>query len=62
MTFAEQRQARALQYRQLAGVQTALVQASNLANVREKHEMAAARWSALAELDERPAVVRSDAK
>jgi hypothetical protein len=54
MTFAEQRQARAEQYRRLAGIQSALIETSSLANVREKHEMAAARWSALADLDERP--------
>ena len=54
MTFVEQRLARAAQYRNLALAQTALVDASSLPHVREKHEMAAAKWSALAELDEQP--------
>jgi hypothetical protein len=54
MTFAEQRQARAARYRLQAGAEIALIESSSLANVREKHEMAAARWTALAEMDERP--------
>jgi hypothetical protein len=54
MTFAEQRQARAAQYRLLADAQSALMQSSDLAHVRDKHELAAARWSALAQLDELP--------
>jgi len=58
MTFAEQRQARAAKYRVQADAELALIGAASLANVREKHEMAAARWSALAELDERPLVNR----
>ena len=54
MTFAEQRQARAAQYRLLAGAQLALMHSSELAHVRDKHELAAARWGALAEVDELP--------
>ena len=57
MTSAEHRLARAAQYRLLAGAQEALVQSSTLPQVREKHELAAARWTALADLDERPMVV-----
>jgi hypothetical protein len=59
MTFAEQRQARAALYRTQAGAQLALVESSSLAQVRDKHERAAARWLALAELDERPMSERS---
>ena len=58
MTYAEQRQARAARYRSQAGAEMAQIEAASLANVREKHEMAAARWNALAELDERPMVTR----
>jgi hypothetical protein len=54
MTFVEQRGARAAQYRRLADAQTALIETSNLPQVRQKHEMAAARWCALAALDEQP--------
>jgi len=54
MTFAEQKQARAVRYRSQADAETALVETSSLANVREKHELAAARWTALAEADDRP--------
>jgi hypothetical protein len=54
VTFTEQRQARAAQYRLLASAQSALMGASSLPHVREKHELAAAKWSALADLDERP--------
>jgi hypothetical protein len=51
MTSAEQKQARAAQYRLLADAQSALMETSVLPNVREKHELAAARWSALAGID-----------
>jgi hypothetical protein len=58
MTFAEQRQARAARYRAQAGAELALIETSGLLNVREKHETAAARWTALAEIDERPQACR----
>jgi hypothetical protein len=54
MTFAQQRQVRAALYRTQAAAQMALGEKSGLTQVREKHEQAAARWTALAELDERP--------
>jgi hypothetical protein len=38
---------------------TGLAEASLLTNVREKHEVAAARWRTLAELDEREGETRS---
>ena len=44
---------RAAEYRRLALVARDLADASALANVREKHELAAARWSDLADLAER---------
>ena len=59
MTFAEQRQARAAQYRLLADAASALMLTSELPHVRDKHELAAARWSALAEVDELPREDRS---
>jgi hypothetical protein len=46
------RQLRAAEYRELASAARALADASPLAHVREKHEEAAARWTALAALDE----------
>jgi hypothetical protein len=42
-------QIRADEYRRLAGEASALAQASGLDNVRDKHELAAAQWTALAE-------------
>jgi len=48
-------EARAAEYRRLASEAEALAQSSLLAHVREKHGQAAARWTALALLDERPA-------
>lgn len=48
------RQARAIEYRRLAIAAGVLAEASLLAHVRGKHEEAAARWTALAILDERP--------
>jgi hypothetical protein len=48
------RQVRAIEYRRLATAANVLAETSLLANVREKHEQAAARWTALAMLDERP--------
>jgi hypothetical protein len=44
---------RAAEYRRLAEAANALVDSSQLANVREKHEVAAARWTDLADLAER---------
>jgi hypothetical protein len=52
--FALKRAARAVEYRRLAEVSDAQVEATLLPQVREKHELAAARWRALAALDERP--------
>ena len=48
------RNVRAAEYRRLAGAAKVLADASVLAHVREKHEHAAATWTALAEMDERP--------
>jgi hypothetical protein len=47
-----QRQVRAAEYRRLSGQASALAEGSTLENVREKHEIAAERWAALAALDE----------
>lgn len=49
-----QRQVRATAYRRLSGQASALAEGSALVNVREKHEVAAARWATLAALDEDP--------
>ena len=49
-----QRQVRAAAYRRLSGEASALAESSALVNVREKHEVAAARWATLAALDEDP--------
>jgi hypothetical protein len=46
------RQVRAAEYRDKASQATDLARASALANVREKHEVAAAKWSQLAALSE----------
>ncbi len=48
------RQDRAAEYRRQAIAASALARSSELAGVREKHEHAAARWTALAVLDEEP--------
>ena len=46
------RDVRAAEYRRLADAASALAQSSPLFHVREKHERAAERWTALAVLDE----------
>ena len=51
-TGALRRQIQATEYRGRAADASALAAASQLDHVREKHEMAAARWRALAELNE----------
>ena len=48
------RDLRAAEYRLLALAARALADTSPLPHVREKHEVAAARWTALALLDEQP--------
>ena len=50
----QNRMVRATEYRRLAIAAAALAETSLLANVREKHEKAAATWTALATLDARP--------
>ena len=50
------REIRAADYRDKALNASVLAQASVLAHVRAKHERAAAVWSGLAEMEERPAV------
>lgn len=54
MNTAQRREVRAAEYRERASASRALVDASSLQHVREKHELAAATWSALAAMDERP--------
>lgn len=54
MTPVEKRATRAAEYRRLASAADRTAEASVLAHVREKHEQAAAQWTALALLDERP--------
>lgn len=54
MMSAIKRQNRAAEYRELAQKSAALAAASPLDHVREKHEMAAIRWSLLANMDESP--------
>jgi len=53
MTAVRTSLSRAAEYRRLADAANALVDSSQLANVREKHEVAAARWTDLADLAER---------
>lgn len=48
----DRRVARIAECRRLAALSLDLAQASLLAHVRERHEVAAARWLALAKLDE----------
>jgi hypothetical protein len=55
---ALKRQVRAAEYRRLALAADTLAENSLLAHVREKHELASARWTALAVLDEQPAQPR----
>ena len=50
------REIRAADYRDKAQNASLLAEASVLAHVREKHERAAAVWSGLAEMEERPSV------
>ena len=47
------KQIKAEEYRRLACDASALARASELDNVREKHELAAAQWTSLAEHEER---------
>jgi hypothetical protein len=47
------KQIKADEYRRLAGEASALARACGLDNVREKHELAAAQWTSLAEREER---------
>lgn len=54
MTGPDKRLARAEECRRLAGLALDLAAASSLDHVREKHEAAAQRWLALAEIDENP--------
>ena len=54
MMALEKRQVRAAEYRRMATAAGAQAETSSLAHVREKHEQAAARWTALAILDEQP--------
>lgn len=51
------RQDRPAEYRERAAAAISLASEACLANVREKHELAAATWLALAELDERPPIL-----
>lgn len=46
------KQIRADEYRRLADEAAALAKASDLDNVRDKHELAAAQWTVLAEQQE----------
>lgn len=52
------RAARAAECRRLAQHAAGLAQASNLAHVRQKHELAAARWTALAAMDDAVSAAR----
>ena len=54
MTSALKRALRAAEYRGLASAAAAMAESCALANVRDVHERAAAQWTALAVLDERP--------
>lgn len=47
---------RAAEYRRLATAAEALADASTLDHVREKHLQAAATWTSLALMDERPSL------
>ena len=58
MNSVGKREIRAAEYRRLATAAETMAEASQLAHVREKHEQAAAQWTALAMIDERPASVR----
>ena len=48
MTALRNREARLAEYERLAAHASALAEASTLAHVREKHELAAAQWRSLA--------------
>ena len=58
MIAVERRQFKAAEYRRLATAAGLLADTSALAHVREKHAQAAARWMALAAMDERPVALR----
>ena len=60
MIAMSKNQLRADEYRGRAADATALADAALLANVRERHEAAAARWTDLARLNERQATTRTD--
>ena len=54
MTPNSKSELRAVDYRDKARNAAALADASVLAHVREKHELAAATWTGLADFEERP--------
>jgi hypothetical protein len=54
MIPALKKQVKAAEYRRFAAQATALAAASPLDHVREKHQLAADRWGALAALEEAP--------
>jgi len=56
MNTQQKRGLRAAEYRQRADASLALVAASSLPHVREKHERAAETWLALAAMDEAPSM------
>jgi hypothetical protein len=55
----QHKEARVAEYRRLAEQASALAEGSALDNVREKHERAAERWTALANLDDQSSAVPS---
>ena len=55
------RQNRPAEYRERAAAAATLATDACLANVREKHERAAATWLALAEMDEQPSTLAPSA-
>ena len=57
VTPQAKRQIRSAEYRDLAAQATSLAQASPLPHVRQKHELSAAKWTDLAELDERESTI-----
>ena len=56
-SIMRKRQERPAEYRERAAVAANLATEARLAHVREKHELAAATWLALAELDEQPSAL-----
>lgn len=58
MTGPDKRSARAEECRRLAAMALDLAASSPLDHVRDKHEAAAQRWLALAEIDETPLLAR----